>query len=84
MTGSPDPTGWEASKDEFLEVEVDPFEPESVSSRIRATRLGWSDLDDDGTDDWYPIILIMVFGGLLLVLGLLTNAIPSVTTSVEI
>lgn len=75
-------TGWEPLDEDYVEVDVDPFDPFSASNRSHTTRTSWSELDDDyGREDWYPIFLIMGFAGLVWIFGLLSNALPAATPS---
>lgn len=81
-SSSPHTAGWEASKDDYVEVDVDPFDPFSASNRNASTRSSWPDDEEEANDDWYPILLVMGFAGVLWVVGLITNALPAATPSV--
>lgn len=85
-TSSRQTVGWDATKEDYVNVDVDPFDPFSASEPRPSTRSPWADLDSDGdstsNDDWYPLIFIMGFAGVLWLAGILTNALPAATTSV--
>lgn len=76
-------TGWQPDKEDFVEVDVDPFDPFSASSRRKqTTRSSWTELEDSNNrEDWYPIFLIMGFAGVVWLFGLLSNALPAATPS---
>lgn len=74
--------GWNPSKEDFVEVEVDPFDPFSASNRRASTRSSWSEVEEEAkNEDWYPIAMIMGFAGLLWLFGVMSNALPAATPS---
>lgn len=77
--------GWNASKEDYVDVDVDPFDPFSASGpRPARTRTSWADLDDNdesSNDDWYPLIFVMGLAGVLWLAGVVGNALPAATTS---
>lgn len=76
--------GWEASEDDYVEVDVDPLDPFSATKRRRSTRSAWGadDFDEDeARDDWFPILMICGFAGLVWLFGVLSNALPAATPS---
>lgn len=77
--------GWDANKEDYVDVDVDPFDPFSASGpRPSRTRSSWADLDndDDSNGDWYPLLFVMGLAGVMWLASIVGNAIPAATTSV--
>lgn len=77
--------GWDARKEDYVDVDVDPFDPFSASGpRPSRTRSPWAELDNDDespNEDWYPLLFVMGLAGVLWLAGIVGNALPAATTS---
>lgn len=77
------PAGWEASADDFTDVNVDPLDPFTATSHRKTTRDGiWDPTggERDG-EDWMPIFGLVGFASLLWLLSVMGNALPTAAPS---
>lgn len=77
-------SGWDASGDDYVDVDVDPLDPFTATKHRRSTRSQWDSVDmeeDEVDEDWIPILALVGVGGFIWMCGMLGNVIPAATPS---
>lgn len=74
---------WDARRDDYVDMNVDPLDPFTATSHRQTTRDGvWDPTggDDDG-EDWVPIFGLVGVMSVLWLLSVLGNALPTASPS---